>query len=151
MALEFAERIRRIPVYPAADGYALGGDVALMASNETPYTPLPEVLEAASKALVGVNRYPDPTNASLRRALGDLHGVASARIAIGTGPGAPPRAAGGARPGPGAGGVSPGPSSSVYPPPAAASAPRAIAGPVDAAHRHDLAAMRKEITGATRL
>src|SRR3954463_11615873 len=85
MALEFAERIRRIPVYPAADGYALGGDVALMASNETPYTPLPEVLEAASKALVGVNRYPDPTNASLRRALGDLHGVASARIAIGNG------------------------------------------------------------------
>jgi hypothetical protein len=84
MAIEFAERIRRIPVYPAADGYALTGDVALMASNETPYAPLPEVVEAASKAIVGANRYPDPTNAVLRRALSDLHGVPSARIAIGT-------------------------------------------------------------------
>ena len=39
--IEFAERIRRIPVYPAADGYALPGDVALLASNESPYPPMP--------------------------------------------------------------------------------------------------------------
>src|SRR4051794_11005529 len=151
MALEFAERIRRIPVYPAADGYALGGDVALMASNETPYTPLPEVLEAASKAIVGVNRYPDPTNASLRRALGDLHGVASARIAIGNGSCDILLAAGEALLEPGAEVVYAWPSFSVYPHLAAASGARAVAVPVDDAHRHDLAAMRQEITGATRL
>ena len=46
MPIEFAERIRRIPVYPAADGYALPGDVALLASNESPYPPLPAVVEA---------------------------------------------------------------------------------------------------------
>src|SRR3954453_19026974 len=85
MAIEFADRIRRIPVYPAADGYALTGDVALMASNETPYAPLPEVVEAATKAMAGVNRYPDPTNSAPRRALSDLHGVPSGRIAIGNG------------------------------------------------------------------
>jgi histidinol-phosphate aminotransferase len=151
MALEFAERIRRIPVYPAADGYALTGDVALMASNETPYAPLPEVVEAASKAMVGANRYPDPTNAALRRALSDLHGVASARIAIGNGSCDILLAAGEALLEPGAEIVYAWPSFSVYPHLAAASGARAIEVPLDPEHRHDLAAMRKEITGATRL
>jgi len=75
MPIEFAERIRRIPVYPAADGYALAGDVALLASNETPFTPLPAVVEAVNAALAGVNRYPDPSNSALRSALSDRHGV----------------------------------------------------------------------------
>jgi len=35
MALEFAEKTRRIPVYPVAAGYDLGSDVAMLASNET--------------------------------------------------------------------------------------------------------------------
>jgi histidinol-phosphate aminotransferase len=151
MALEFAERIRRIPVYPAADGYSLGSDVALMASNETPFTPLPEVMEAVSKALVGVNRYPDPTNATLRRALSDLHGVPSARIAIGNGSCDILLAAGEALLEPGAEIVYAWPSFSIYPHLSAASGARAIAVPVDAAHRHDLDAMQAEITGATRL
>src|SRR3954465_6910299 len=151
MALEFAERIRRIPVYPAADGYALGGDVALMASNETPYTPLPEVLEAASKALVGVNRYPDPTNASLRRALGDLHGLASARIAIGNGSCDTPLAAGEALLEPGAEVVYAWPSFSVYPHLAAASGARAIQVPLGCGGGPDLGAMGAEVNHATRM
>ena len=63
MALEFAQRIRRIPVYPAADGYALDDDVTMLASNESPFRPLPEVVAAAQRAIEGVNRYPDPTSA----------------------------------------------------------------------------------------
>ena len=35
MSLEFAERIRRIPVYPVASGYDLGADIAMLASNES--------------------------------------------------------------------------------------------------------------------
>src|SRR3954469_21094824 len=151
MAIEFAERIRRIPVYPAADGYALTGDVALMASNETPYAPLPEVVEAAAKAIVGANRYPDPTNAGLRRALSDLHGVPSARIAIGNGSCDILLAPGEALLEPGAELVYSWPSFSVYPHLAAASGARALAVPLDAEHRHDLEAMRREITVATRL
>ena len=50
MSLEFAQRISRIPVYPAADGYALEDDVAMLASNETPFAPLPSVLDAARAA-----------------------------------------------------------------------------------------------------
>ncbi|HEX5781558.1 MAG TPA: histidinol-phosphate transaminase, partial [Solirubrobacteraceae bacterium] len=60
MALEFAGKVRRIPVYPAADGYASEGPIAKMASNESPYPPIPAVVEAAAKALAGANRYPDP-------------------------------------------------------------------------------------------
>ena len=69
MSLEFAEKLRRIKVYPAADGYALGPEVALLASNESPYPPLPQVLEAVSDAVSGANRYPDPTNKRLREKL----------------------------------------------------------------------------------
>jgi histidinol-phosphate aminotransferase len=151
MALEFAERIRRIPVYPAADGYALTGEVALLASNESPYPPLPEVAEAVTRVLGGVNRYPDPTNAALRRALSDRYGVPSARIAIGNGSCDILLAAGEALLEPGAEVVYAWPSFSVYPHLAAASGARAIEVPLDAGHRHDLAAMRSEITAATRL
>ena len=44
MALEFASKVRRIPVYPAADGYASEGEIAKLASNESPYPPHPAVV-----------------------------------------------------------------------------------------------------------
>jgi histidinol-phosphate aminotransferase len=151
MALEFAEKVRRIPVYPAADGYASEGPIAKLASNESPYPPLPVVVEAAAKAMAGANRYPDPTNAALRRRLADRHGVPAGRIAIGNGSCDILLAAGDALLEPGAELVYAWPSFSVYPHLAAASGARAIEVPVDDDHRHDLEAMRKEITVATRL
>ena len=36
VSLEFAERLRRIPVYPAAETYEFGGELVKLASNETP-------------------------------------------------------------------------------------------------------------------
>jgi histidinol-phosphate aminotransferase len=149
--MEFAERIRRIPVYPAASGYALPGEVALLASNESPYPPLPEVVEAASRALTGANRYPDPTNRVLRRALADRTGVAIERIAIGNGSCDILLALGEALLEPGAELVYAWPSFSVYPHLSAASGARALAVPVDDEHRHDLEAMAREVTAATRL
>src|SRR4051794_1534670 len=151
MALEFADRIRRIPVYPAADGYALEGPVALLASNESPYQPVPAVVEAAAKALAGANRYPDPTNAALRRKLSDRHDVPANRIAIGNGSCDILLAAGEALLEPGAELVYAWPSFSVYPHLAAASGARALQIPLDEHHRHDLDAMLTEITAATRL
>ena len=151
MALEFAQRIRRIPVYPAASGYALGGGVAFLASNESPYGPLPEVVEAATRAIGAANRYPDPTSARLRHALSDRYGVPEGRIAVGNGSCDILLAAGEALLEPGAEVVYAWPSFSVYPHLAAASGARAIQVPVDAEHRHDLDAMRAEITAATRL
>jgi histidinol-phosphate aminotransferase len=151
MALEFASKVRRIPVYPAADGYASEGEIAMMASNESPYPPVPAVVEAATKALSRVNRYPDPTNSALRRRLADRHGVPASRIAIGNGSCDVLLAAGDALLEPGAELVYAWPSFSVYPHLAAASGARALEVPVDAEHRHDLEAMRREVTVATRL
>ena len=151
MPIEFAERIRRIPVYPAADGYALPGDVALLASNESPYPPIPAVTDAIARSLSGLNRYPDPTNAGLRKALSDRTGVPAARIAIGNGSCDILLAAGEALLEPDAELVYAWPSFSVYPHLAAASGARAIQVPVDDTHTHDLDAMLREITAATRL
>ena len=151
MSLEFGEKVRRIPVYPAADGYASEGPVAKLASNESPYPPIPEVLEAITQALGGLNRYPDPTNSALRTRLSDRYGVPANRIAIGNGSCDILLAAGDALLEPGAEIVYAWPSFSVYPHLAAASGARAIEVPVDEHHRHDLAQMREEITVATRL
>src|SRR3954469_9678289 len=151
MAIDFSERLRRIPVYPAADAYAVPDDVAMMASNESPDPPLPAVVEAVTRVLGTVNRYPDPSNSRLRGALSDRYGVPAARIAIGNGSVEVLMAAGEALLEPGAELVYAWPSFSVYPHLAAASGARAIEVAVTEDHRHDLARMREEITAATRL
>ena len=151
MAIEFSERVRRIPVYPVADGYSLPDDVAMLASNESPDPPLPSVVAAAQRALAGANRYPDPSNAALRRALSNRYGVAPNRIAIGNGSCDILLAAGEALLEPGAEVVYAWPSFSVYPHLAAASGARAITVDLDDEQRHDLDAMAAEITAATRL
>jgi histidinol-phosphate aminotransferase len=151
MALEFSERVRRIPVYPAASAYALPEDVALLASNESPDPPLPEVVAAIAGVLGGLNRYPDPTNAALRRALSDRYSVPAARIAIGNGSCDVLLAAGEALLEPGAELVYAWPSFSVYPHLAAASGATAVTVALNDRHEHDLDAMLTEITVATRL
>ena len=151
MALEFAQRIRRIPAYPLAAGYDLGADMAMLASNESCFGPRPEVIEAAQRALAGVHRYPDPSYAALRAALSDRYGVPRERIALGNGSCDILLSAGEALLEPGAEIVYAWPAFSVYPHLAAASGARAIAVPLDGEDRHDLDAMAAEITVATRL
>jgi histidinol-phosphate aminotransferase len=151
MPIEFAAKVRRIPVYPAADAYGLDGPVALLASNESPYPPVPAVVEAITRSLTGLNRYPDPTNAALRRKLGNRHDVPANRIAVGNGSCDVLLAAGDALLEPGAELVYAWPSFSVYPHLAAASGARAIQVPLTPDHRHDLEGMLREITVATRL
>jgi histidinol-phosphate aminotransferase len=151
VALEFARRIRDIPVYPAADGYALPDEVAMLASNESPYPPLPEVVEAVQRVLSGVNRYPDPTNATLRGRLSRAYGVPANRIAIGNGSCDILLAAADALLEPGAEVVYAWPSFSVYPHLAAATGATAVTVPLDHEDRHDLPAMADAVTVATRL
>jgi histidinol-phosphate aminotransferase len=151
MAIEYAEKVRRIPVYPAADGYASEGPIAKLASNESPYPPIGAVVEAVTKALTGLNRYPDPTNAALRRALSERTGVPAQRIAVGNGSCDILLAAGDALLEPGAELVYAWPAFSVYPHLAAASGARAIEVGLDDKHYHQLDKMREEITAATRL
>lgn len=151
MAIEFGERIRRIPAYPLAAGYDLGADVAMLASNECWIAPAPDVLQAAQAALSGIHRYPDPSYAALRGALSERYGIPSQRIALGNGSCDILLAAGEALLEPGAEVVYAWPAFSVYPHLAAASGGRAVQVPLDSEDRHDLDAMAAEITVATRL
>jgi histidinol-phosphate aminotransferase len=152
MPIEFAERIRRIPVYPAAGGYAeQAAPLVRLASNESPHPPLPAVREAIDRALSSLNRYPDPSNSILRERLSDRYEVPSTRIAIGNGSCDILLAAGEALLEPGAEIVHAWPSFSVYPHLSAASGARAVMVPLDPEERHDLTAMLAEITVATRL
>ena len=151
MAIEFGERIRRIPAYPLAAGYDLGEDMAMLASNECWVAPGQSVIDAATEVLTGVHRYPDPSYAALRTALSERYGIARQRIALGNGSCDLLLAAGEALLEPGAEIVHAWPAFSVYPHLAAASGARGIQVPLDGEDRHDLDAMAREITVATRL
>ena len=151
MAIEFAQRIRRIPVYPAAGGYAEQAPLVRLASNESPYPPIAPVRAAIDRALDSLNRYPDPESSVLRRRLSERYEVPRSRIAVGNGSCDILLAVGEALLEPGAELVYAWPSFSVYPHLAAASGARAITVPLDAELRHDLPAMLREITVATRL
>jgi histidinol-phosphate aminotransferase len=151
MPIEFAQRIKQIPSYPVAAGYDLGTDIAMLASNECAYAPLPEVVAAAASVIAGANRYPDPSYSPLRAALSDRYGIPADRIALGNGSCDVLLAAGEALLEPGAEVVHAWPAFSVYPQLAATTGARAIQVPLDEAHRHDLDAMLAEVTAATRL
>ncbi len=151
MAIEFAQRISRIPVYPVADAYEVEGEAVMLASNESCFAPLPEVVEAARAVLAGTNRYPDPSYSALGDALSARYGVPRQRIALGNGSCDILLAAGEALLEPGSEIVYAWPSFSVYPHLAAASGARAIEVPLDGQERHDLESMASEVTVATRL
>jgi histidinol-phosphate aminotransferase len=149
--MEFALRISRLPIYPVASGYDLGDEVAMLASNETPFAPLASVGEAAYRAVQGANRYPDPSYSPLRKALSDRYGIPEARIALGNGSCELLMCAGEALLEPGAEVVYAWPAFSVYPHLAAASGAKEIPVDLDDGHCHVLDAMLAEITVATRL
>jgi len=151
MAIEFAQRIRRIPSYPVAGGYASDEPLVLLASNESPQPPLEAVRAAIDHELANLNRYPDPSCSRLRRTLSERYGVPSARIAVGNGSCDILLAAAEALLEPGAEVLYAWPSFSVYPQLAASSGARAVTVALDEYERHDLEGMLREITVATRL
>jgi histidinol-phosphate aminotransferase len=149
--LEFNDRVQRIPVYPAASTYAFDGELVKLASNETPFAPHPQVLEAVESQLRTLNRYPDPAKATLRRRLSDRTGVGPERIAVGNGSCELLLAGAEAMLEPGAEVVYAWPAFSIYPHLAAMTGARAIEVSLNDAAEHDLDAMAKEVTAATRM
>jgi histidinol-phosphate aminotransferase len=149
--IEFNTRIEEIPVYPAASTYAFEGELVKLASNETPYAPHPQVLEAVESQLRTLNRYPDPTKALLRQRIAERTGVPVGHVAIGNGSCELLLSAAEAMLEPGAEVVYAWPSFSIYPHLAAMSGARAITVPLTEAGEHDLEAMASEITAATRM
>jgi len=73
-----AEEVRR--------AYGLGDiPVVKIASNENPFGPSPRAVEAATRALGEVNRYPDGAAIDLRDRLAALFGLTRANVTVGNG------------------------------------------------------------------
>jgi histidinol-phosphate aminotransferase len=151
VSLEFAARMRDIPAYPQAETYEYGGELVKLASNESPFPPHPDVVEAIQERVGALNRYPDPDKTLLRKRLADRFELVPGQVAIGNGSVEILLAAGEALLEPGAELVYAWPSFSMYPHLAAASGARALTVPLDGEGRHDLEAMAREVTVATRL
>ena len=85
LPIEFAQRIRRIPSYPVASGYDLGADMAMLASNESCFAPVPEVVAGGAGRDRGIQPLPGSVLSRLRSALAARYGVPADRIALGNG------------------------------------------------------------------
>jgi histidinol-phosphate aminotransferase len=71
-----------LPAY--VPGRTVPGAIKL-ASNETPYPPLPHVVERIAQAAAAANRYPDSNSTRLAEALAAKYGVAAEQVAVGCG------------------------------------------------------------------
>jgi histidinol-phosphate aminotransferase len=149
--IEFNRHLEDIPIYPAASTYAFEGELVKLASNETPYAPHPQVLEAVEAQLRTLNRYPDPEKSLLRRRISERTGVPIGNVAVGNGSCEILLAAAAAMLEPGAELVYACPSFSMYPQLAAMSGATAVTVPLTESGEHDLEAMAAQVTAATRL
>ncbi len=157
MSITFAEKLARIPGYQAgvpsgqAPEQIAAGEVAQLASNESPFPPHPDVIEAIGRAAPAMNRYPDPGATLLRRRLAERYEVEPGNVSLGNGSCEILLAAAAALCEPGAEIVYAWPSFSIYPYMAPLSGAREIRVPLAAGYLHDLEAMLTEVTAATQL
>ena len=157
MTVRYNDHLSSIPGYTpgvpkghTAEDVA-SSDLAQLASNESPFAPLPEVVEAISKAAAAMNRYPDPAATRLRQRLADRHEVEPGQVAVANGSCDFLLAAAEALLEPGAEIVYAWPSFSMYPNMAAITGAREIQVPLKDDQTHDLEAMLAEITAATQI
>lgn len=122
-----------------------------LASNESPFPPLPEVARVVADGVAGLNRYPDGGARALRRALAERHGVGPDEVVIGNGSGELILMAGQALLDRGTTVVHAEPSFALYPHLAAAAGAEAVAVPLAADGGHDLDAMAASVDERTRL
>ncbi len=130
--------------------YGLDAAVRL-ASNESPFPPLPEVAEVVAAGVAGLNRYPDGPGRALRRALAERHGVGPDEVVLGNGSCELILLAGQALLDPGTSVVHAAPSFALYPHLAAAAGAEAVAVPLAGDDGHDLEAMAAAVDERTRL
>jgi len=74
------------PAYkPGKAPVAAAGEAHKLSSNESPYGPLPSVIEVIAEAGGGVNRYPDNGAEALIGALAERFAVPAGHVAVGCG------------------------------------------------------------------
>jgi histidinol-phosphate aminotransferase len=75
-----------VPAYkPGQAPTAAAGEAHKLSSNESPYGPLPSVVEVIAEAARAVNRYPDNGAAALTEAIARRFAVPVGRVAVGCG------------------------------------------------------------------
>jgi len=157
MTITFAEKLARMPGYQAgvptgqAPEAIASGNIAQLASNESPTPPHPQVVEAVAAAAGLMNRYPDPDATLLRQRLAERYETEPSRIAIGNGSCEILLAAAEALCEPGAEILYAWPAFSMYPYLPALTGAREIRVPLAEGDVHDLDAMAAEVTAATQL
>jgi histidinol-phosphate aminotransferase len=157
MTVTFAEKLARMPGYQAgvptgqAPHQVAAGGVAQLASNESPFPPHPEVVEAIARTAAAINRYPDPDATLLRRRLAERYETDPSRVAVGNGSCEILLAAAEALCEPGDEILYAWPAFSMYPYLPALTGAREIRVPLAAGDVHDLDAMAAEVTAATQL
>jgi histidinol-phosphate aminotransferase len=82
MAVHLRPTLATLPAYVA--GRSVPGAIKL-ASNETPYPPLPHVVARIAEAAGTVNRYPDIVAAELTERLAAKYGVSAGQVRVGCG------------------------------------------------------------------
>ena len=122
-----------------------------LASNESPFPPLPEVERVVTAGLGGLNRYPDGPGRALRRALAERHGVGPDEVVLGNGSCELILLAGQALLDPGTTVIHPDPSFALYPHLAAAAGADALPVPLAEDGGHDLDAMAAAVDERARL
>jgi histidinol-phosphate aminotransferase len=157
VTVTFADKLARMPSYRAgvptgkAPEAVVAEGIAQLASNESPYPPHPEVVEAMARAAAAANRYPDPDATLLRQRIAERHETDPARVAVGNGSCELLLAAAEALCEPGSEILFAWPSFSIYPHLSALSGARDIRVPLADGDAHDLDAMLEEVTAATQL
>ncbi len=157
MTVTFAEKLARMPGYQAgvptgqAPEAIAAGEIAQLASNESPIPPHPKVVEAIAAAAGVMNRYPDPDATTLRRRIAERYEVEPGRVAVGNGSCEILLAAAEALAEPGAEILYAWPAFSMYPYLPALTGAREIRVPLAEGAVHDLDAMATEVTAATQL
>jgi histidinol-phosphate aminotransferase len=157
VTVTFAEKLARIPGYQAgvptgqAPEAIARGEIAQLASNESPFEPHPKVVEAIAAAATAMNRYPDPDATLLRRRIAERFETEPARIAVGNGSCEILLAAAEALCEPGDEILYAWPSFSMYPYLPALTGAREVRVPLADGWVHDLDAMAAEVTAATQL
>jgi histidinol-phosphate aminotransferase len=157
MSIRTSNRIAAIPHYEPGltmaevmSAYGLDSVVKL-ASNESPFTPLPAVEKAIAEQMDGLNRYPDGAARDLKAAIADRHAVDVSQVAVGNGSCELIVHAGEALLDPGSTIIYADPSFAMYPHLAAAAGADAVAIPLAADGGHDLDAMAAAVDERTRL
>ncbi|GAA2892443.1 histidinol-phosphate transaminase [Streptosporangium fragile] len=78
------ERVAALPRYATATA-APSAEMVYLASNESPFEPLPSVRQAVIAGSARLNRYPEMHSGALRGVLAERLGVAPDRVVVGTG------------------------------------------------------------------